>query len=522
MTMSFDTSESRGAVRYLEAFRAHWLLILALTVLAVGAAEIVTQTATKRYQTSADIQIQALPAFGGDPFQGFDLFRQSADGSSPAVAAARVFGSPAFSDAYRASLGARAKAVHISVTPLQQADIVSISASGSNPRLVAIAANRFVKIIISQRKTLFQRELVRKMQQISAQLAAIPKDARSGNPTYQQLAGELGTLRAWIGSNDPTAQVLTDATVPSAASWPRPKLTLAVALVVGLLLGAACAVALELVNPRLMREDELALQQRLPILTRIPRISARTAHDYLLGRALLPADMWRGYRTLRAVLANAGLDGGYPRSILVTSASPGDAKTMTAVNIAIALASSNLRVTLVDADFHRPMVGSIFNVTTRHDGLVRLLANPDAPNTGAVDAPTHARLKLLLSSREQLHQLDLLDTKRFEKMLERLQRDTDVVVIDSPPVPEVAEALALTNAVEAVIVCVRIGHTRRDKLNELRRLLARRGVTPLGLVVTSRDRPQLTSTDYDYATGMTTTPTSSLGPQREKEGGVSR
>src|SRR5579862_4693586 len=73
MTMTFDASESRGAVRYLEAFRVHWLLILALTVLAVGAAEIVTLTATKRYQTSADIQIQALPAFGGDPFQGFEL-----------------------------------------------------------------------------------------------------------------------------------------------------------------------------------------------------------------------------------------------------------------------------------------------------------------------------------------------------------------------------------------------------------------------------------------------------------------
>jgi succinoglycan biosynthesis transport protein ExoP len=507
--MAFSPLESRGAVRYLHAFRVHWLLILTLAVLAVGAAAIVTATATKKYEASADLQIQALPAFGGDTFQGFDLFRQTADGASPTVGAARVFGSRAFQDSLRSSLGGQRGSVTVSVTPLAQADIVSVDATAKSASLAANAANTYTAIIVAQRKALFQRELSQKMQQISAQIGAIPRDARGTNPTYTSLAGQLGTLRAWIGSPDPTVQVLTPASMPAAASWPRPMLTFIVALVIGLMLGAASAVVLELVNPRVMGEDELTLSHRLPILARIPRVSARTAHEYLLGRALLPSDVWRGYRTLRAVLANAGVDGGYPRSVLVTSASPGDGKTMTAVNIAIALAAAKLRVTLVDADFHRPMVGTIFNVTSRHDGLVRLLANPDTPNKATVDAPTHARLKLLLSSREQMHQLHLFDTKRFEKLLEHLEQENDVVVIDSPPVPEVAEALALTSAVEAVVVCVRIGHTRRDKLNELRSLLARRGVTPLGLLVTSRKRPQMTTSEYDYATDVTTTPASS-------------
>jgi Mrp family chromosome partitioning ATPase len=132
-----------------------------------------------------------------------------------------------------------------------------------------------------------------------------------------------------------------------------------------------------------------------------------------------------------------------------------------------------------------------------------------------VAAPAHAHLQLLLSSREQLHRVDLLDAQRFAKLLERLERETDVVVIDSPPVPEVAEALALASAAETVILCVRIGHTRRDKLGELRDLLARRGVTPLGLFVTSRDRPQPVSSDYDYSTGMTSTPSTSFVPEPE-------
>lgn len=515
MTMTLAPGDSRGAVRYFQAFRVHWLLILLLTALAVGVGAAISLTAAKRYQTSADVQIQPLPAYGGDPFQGFDLFRSASDGSSPTVAAARVFGSVQYQDALGKGLGRAASDVNVSITPLSQADIVSVDATAPNAALAATAANTYADIIVAQRKALFQRELNERMRQISAQLAAFPRGSRQGT-TYATLAGQLGTLRAWVGAQDPTVQILTPASVPGSASWPRPKLTIAVALIVGLLLGAAGAVALELVNPRLMREDELALSQGLPVLARIPKVSARTAHNYLLGRDLLPADVWRGYRTLRAVLANAGVDGGYPRSILLTSASPGDGKTMTAVNIAIALAAAKLRVTLIDADFHRPMVGTIFNVTARRDGLVRLLANPSAPTTGLVDAPTHARLKLMLSSREQIHQLHLFDTQRFEKVLARLEQESDVIIIDSPPVPEVAEALALTNAVEAVIVCVRIGHTRGDRLRELRELLARRGVTPLGLVVTSRARSQTSSSEYDYATGMNDTQGPAMVSERDE------
>jgi Mrp family chromosome partitioning ATPase len=119
-----------------------------------------------------------------------------------------------------------------------------------------------------------------------------------------------------------------------------------------------------------------------------------------------------------------------------------------------------------------------------------------------VDAPRHPNLKLLLSTREQLRQPHLFDPKRFAKALIRLQQESDVVVIDAPPVPEVAEVLGLTTAVDAVIVCVRIGHTRRDRLDELRELFARAGVTPLGFLVTSRKRPDVTGSEYGYGTDL--------------------
>lgn len=501
MTTTFSPSEPRGAVRYLHAFRTHWLLILMLTGLAVAVAGAVTLAATKRYQASADMQIQALPAYSGDPFQGFDVFRTAADGSSPVVTAARVFASPAYKNLVLRRFG-NDGGLTLHVTPLSQSDIVTLGATAPSGRLAASAANTYASVVITQRKALFQAELARRMEQVSHEMAAIPQRLRATDLTYASLAGQLGNLRSWVGSADPTVQILTSAAVPTSASWPRPKLTLLIALVIGLLVGLASAVTLELVNPRVTSEEELLFAHRLPVLARIPRMPTRVSNEYLLGRASLPASVWRSYRTLRAVLSNSGIKGGYPESILITSASPGDGKTMTAVNIAIALATAELRVTLIDADFHRPMIAPIFNVPNRGDTLGRLMLNPDAAGTGTVDVPNHPRLKLLLAPPNQLLQARLYAPERFEKLLQRLHQESDVIVIDAPPVPDVAEILPLMSAVEAVVVCVRIGHTRRDRLAELRDLLARRGVTPLGLIVTSRKRPEMGLSEYEYATDV--------------------
>ena len=171
---------------------------------------------------------------------------------------------------------------------------------------------------------------------------------------------------------------------------------------------------------------------------------------------------------------------------------------MTSVNLAITLASASLRVVLVDADFHHPTVASVFHAPQRHDGLVRLLAGKCSPEEALVRVRSIPGLRLLLSDGEQVGHLHLLRTERFRTMLEQLYADADVIVVDSPPLPDVAEALAIADAVESVIVAVRLGQTRREKLVQLRELLARRGVSPLGFVVTLRDSPQ-TEPAYYYA-----------------------
>jgi Mrp family chromosome partitioning ATPase/capsular polysaccharide biosynthesis protein len=476
-------------VQYWHALRAHRLLIVGITLIALLVALMVVVTATKRYEASADLAINPPSSFNNsvtaaDP----DLFTQPADGSSATVRAAKILASPLYLGAFRRSrsyraLGPDAGSASISLTPLSQADILAVQTSAPRPRLASDAANGFAHFVITKRNLMFQTWLRGRINDIKGQMQLVPAHSAQ----HATLAGTVAELQSLVGTGDPTISFLTPASVPTAASWPRPKLTLAVALLVGLLLGIAAAVTLEVISPRFMREEDLTRAHRMPVLARVPRLPARAVQGYFLGQAPLPREAWKAYRTLRAVLSNAGGDGDrFPTSIAVTSAGPGDGKTLTAVNLAIALSSAGLNVTLVDADLPRPMVGTVFNIVGHRNGVVRLLNNPEAAQTGVVDAPLHSRLKLLLASEEQMHELHLFDTQRVKQLLDRLARESDVVVIDMPPLTEVAEAVAFADASETVLVCVRIGHTRRDKLAELRDLLARRGVVPLGFFVTSR------------------------------------
>ncbi len=491
--MSGDSGGSN--VRYLQALRAHWVMIVALAVIAALSAAAYALTATKRYEANADILISPLPA-GNDAFQGFSLFRDSSDGSSTVATAARVLRSADIPTTARKRLGGGG--VSTPVSPLSQADIVTIGATAPDGGLSARAANTYATVAVQKRTALFQAELHRRIQLLEAASASIPASARSGNFAYATLQQNLGTLRGFVSLGDPTLKILTPASVPASASWPRPMLSVVVALIAGLLLSGGLAVAIEVVNPRIAREDELKLGQRLPVLTRIPRLPDTTVRDYLSAGTPLPTEAWVGYRTLRAMIATAGPGGAFPRSIVVTSATPGDGKTMTAVNLAITLASSGMRVTLVDGDFYRPMVGPIFNVIGRTGGVIRAIDGDAAATREAlVPVPHHPGLQLLLSGREQAERLHMLNTGHFEALLEKLSAQSDVVVFDTPPMPEAADALSMADASDVVLVAVRLGHTRRDKLQQLRDLLARRGISPLGFVVTTRQRPQ--AGEYGYA-----------------------
>lgn len=483
----------QGSARYLQALREHWKLIALLVAVAVGAAIAYSVTAEKRYEAGADVLVTPVES-GDDTFIGISVLREGGVQSRSVLTAARLLQTPQVAAAVKERLGSPKSSTEllasIEVTPLEQSGVLSVVGKENTAQGAADLANGFVDVLLEQRTRRFQDELRGVVATLASLLAAIPATQRDSGEAVA-IQQRLAQLRPLVGAGDPTLEVTSAAVPPEHPSWPRPVLSAVVALLAASLLGLGIALALELLNPRVNREDELLLEQRLPILTRVPRMPRSAVRAYLGGQAPLPGDVREAYRTLRASLTSAGRAGQFPATILVTSAIPGEGKTMTSVNLAITLALADQRVILVDGDLRRPMVATVFGAAGRHQGFASLLSGDARPDDVLVPAPGHGDgLRLILASPEHAHLIDLLERRRVEDVLEELRLHADVIVIDSPPLTEVADALTLADAVEAVIVAVRLGRTRRDRLNELRRMLARRSVAPVGFVVTTRRRPR--------------------------------
>jgi len=495
--------DERGGVRYLAALRHHWLLIAVVVAAAVGAAALYSNTAEERYEAEADVLV--TPIANDDPtFVGIPLIRESGE-SRAVLTVARLIESAGVAEGVRERLQSdisRGDLLDsIEVTPQEQSTIVTVVGKDSTGPGAARIANGFAEEVVAQRTEAFQGSLRAAVRRTRASLAAIPPEARATGQGAT-LQTQLDAQSSLVAAADPTVQVVSPAAAPSGPVWPRPTLSILVALMTGLLLGVGLAVALEQGSPRIKREDDLVLDQRLPILARIPQMKRRETSDFITGRAPLPVDVKEAYRTLRAGLLTAGRNGGMPAVVLVASAMPGDGKTMTSVNLATTLASAGRRVILIDGDLRRPMIASVLNVTPPSGGLVDLLLGRATPEDALQTvAGRPENLQLLLSNPEPFY-VDNITPDLVSGVLDDLRTRADVIVIDSPALAEVSDALTFADVADVTVVAVRLGRTRRDKLHELRRMLAQRNVTPVGLVVTTRDRPRMYG--YYRSPGATT------------------
>jgi len=313
---SFDTQRD-GASRYLAAVREHWLLIVVLVAVAVASAAAYSYTATKKYKAEADVLVSPISQ-GDTTYTGLGLITESNALGSGVLTAARIIQTPQVAQRvannYDFGLSRDALLGSISVTPLSQGNLVSIVATAPSGERAKDIANAFMTEAIAQRTERFHRVVQNAIERTQAQIAATPAVQTD---TIDGLRARLSLLQSLAGGPDPTLSETSAAVAPGGPSWPRPKLAVAVALIVALLLGIGAALGLEVFNPRINREEELLLNQRLPILARVPRVRTSVASRYLTRRGKLPPHIWEAYRTLRASLTGAGPDGGFPRTILV-------------------------------------------------------------------------------------------------------------------------------------------------------------------------------------------------------------
>jgi capsular exopolysaccharide synthesis family protein len=177
----------------------------------------------------------------------------------------------------------------------------------------------------------------------------------------------------------------------------------------------------------------------------------------------------------------------------------GEGKSLTALNLAQALAASEERVLLIDADLRRPALSTLLQ-TRESPGLSDIVLHGSRP-AQSVQHVSGSRLRLLpAGSPVSRNAADLLSTDAFRKLLEQLRARFDRIIIDSPPVGAVADALVLAPQTDGVLVVAHSGKVARGALANVLERLAHARARILGVVL-NRARPS--RHDYDYGPPFT-------------------
>jgi tyrosine-protein kinase Etk/Wzc len=312
--------------------------------------------------------------------------------------------------------------------------------------------------------------------------------------------------------------VVTLAPLPSTPLLNSAVLKVSLGLFLGLALGMVIAYILEALNTSVRRPEDLESVLHVPGLAVIPRITdgSRNAQSHfrrllgcgkashqgvgspLTGNQTFSVGI-EAFRNLRTGLIWS--DGGESlRTLVVTSAAPGEGKTMTAANLAVTLAYDGLRVLLVDCDIRRPRVHGLFQLP-RAPGLMELLrasSDPEAPQPRAIRETPVARLSVLTCGALPVNAANLLSGTRMRVLLRELQEQFDIIVLDTPPVLATADASIVASLTDGVLLVVRAGTTDKNAAQRAYQQLANVGARVVGTVLNDPGGEVAKEGDYYY------------------------
>ena len=304
--------------------------------------------------------------------------------------------------------------------------------------------------------------------------------------TYNDLLARLNDVQLSGQIKISAVRVLDRAEAPRIPVEPQPVRNILVAVLLGLVLGVGLATLAENLDRRIRSPEEAARYLRLPLLTVIPAIDPKSEGGKPEGKAELvayhqprshAAECYRNLRT--SILFSTGRP--VPKTILVTSAVGGEGKSTTAANLAVVMTQSGRRVLLIDADLRRPALHRYF-ARERNRGIVRLLKD-NCRVEEAIQASYVQNLDLLLCDAVPGNPSELLGSDRLVGVIEQLKSRYDVLVIDSPVIISVPDALILAARAESVLMIHRPGAAGREMVRHAREKLDEVKANILGLVM---------------------------------------
>ena len=285
--------------------------------------------------------------------------------------------------------------------------------------------------------------------------AVLLREAESNRTVYNQLLTREKELRVVANSRTNNVRVVDRAQVPTVPSSPNHRRDWLYAIALGLAVGLGIAFGIDYLDDTVKTPDDITRRLKLKFLGLVPIVSG-DRHPLISGP--VPHDFGEAYRSIRTSLS-AQLPGTGSRVVIVASSQPLEGKTTTAVNIAMALAVGGARVLLIDADMRRPSVHKALRMANDR-GLSQLLAG-QARMREVVQRTHDPNLLTITAGRTPANPSELLASDRMRALLTGLETGPfDWIIIDTPPVLAVTDAVILAPLVGAVTFVIGAEMTR--------------------------------------------------------------
>jgi non-specific protein-tyrosine kinase len=499
--MALDSPEL-GFRDYLSALRRRRFIVIAAAASALLAALVFSQLQTPRYEATAELLLRQRATealFNEDS-------RQRSDPTRALNTEIRVLNSGPVQEIVQRKIGA---VPEVSGTPIGQTDVVAVRVASEDAKLAAAGANAYAEAYIDHRRTQAVDDLFQAGQKIQEKLAQLQQQLDEASPTQRVsleqnrafFENERDKLQLTAQLASGGAEIVKRAKVPTDPYSPTPVRNGIVAMSLGLLIGAGAALLIEYIDDSIKDKDGLErASSGLPVLGLIPAVQGWKAKDETRIVSLNeptspPAE---AYRTLRTAVEFLGLDRPV-RVIQVTSPRAREGKTTTVSNLGVALARAGYEVVVVDCDLRRPRLHEFFGLPNAK-GFTSVVLGENL-TTSLQPVPNVDRLAVLPSGPTPPNPSELLSSRRTGEVLASLPTERRIVLVDSPPVLPVTDALVLARWVDVTLMVCSASETSRKEVARAVELLKHVDAPLVGTILNGVKADGSYAYEYAYSYG---------------------
>lgn len=291
------------------------------------------------------------------------------------------------------------------------------------------------------------------------ELRALQREADANRQLYETFLARFKETSTQEDVPNSASRIISPAELPFAPSYPNKPLTVLLVLTGSLILGVVLAFAQEQLTPGFVSLEQIEISIGVPALGLVPSIGKGKGkpEEYVIKNPL--SELNEAIRTIYTALSLSYV-GKQPKSILVTSAFPKEGKTTVSLLLGRVSAMRGKKVIIIDADLRRAAVHSRLGIHAS-PGLIELLSG-EATLEEVVQQDKDTGLSVLPVGRVSADAAELQDSDQFQKILRRISRKYELVIIDSPPTMALADARILSRLADVTIFVARWSTTRRE------------------------------------------------------------